>query len=232
VNLSIISPGCHLHAEGYAGLYTPDVQPWAVIHCISDVDPTKLTARTGRMASSTDLKKMVKDALCSDNYFGLSPAELANGTYKLPRMAHYHGPLDMDSIVKWLRETIGMTSYMVHAYFRPFLLCAFDTPLRARHQQFSLDHLLPGEVVAPRVDDTLADFPADRDWSPSHGPCGYSYQLTIESAPGTLANAPSAPTADHCVDPLASPSTQDDEMADPEVTPANVPTATSQSTAD
>jgi hypothetical protein len=232
MSLSIISPGCRLHAEGYAGLYTPDVQLWAVIHCISNVDPTKLMARTGRTASSTDLKKMVKDTLCSDNYFSISPAELTNGTYKLPRMAHYNGPLDMDTIVKWLRETIGMTSYMVHAYFRPFLLRAFDTPLRARHQPFLLGHFLPGKVVAPRVDDTLVDFPADRDWSPNHGPRGYSYQLTIESASETLANALLVPTADHCVDPPATPSTQDDEMVDPEVAPANAPTATSQSTAD
>jgi len=116
-SLSIISPGCHLHADGYMGLYTPDVQLWAVVHCFSDVNPIKLTARTGWTASSTNSRKMVKDALCSDNYFSITPAEFARGKYQLPRMAHYNGALDMGSIVKWLQDTIGMTSYMVHAHF-------------------------------------------------------------------------------------------------------------------
>ena len=136
-NLSTISPGCRLHADGYAGLYTPDVQLWAVIHAATDVDPTKLTNRTGRTSTAADLKKMFKDALCSDNYFGISPVELATGEYRLPRLAHYDGALDMDSIVGWLRDTIGMSPYMVHAHFRPFLRRSHEATPGERHQVFS-----------------------------------------------------------------------------------------------
>ena len=40
---------------------------------------------------AADLKKMFKDALCSDNYFRISPVELATGEYRLPCLAHYDG---------------------------------------------------------------------------------------------------------------------------------------------
>jgi len=226
-SLTVISPGCRLHADGYAGLYTPDVQLWAVIHCISDVDPAKLTARTGRTVSSADLKKMVKDALCSDNYFGITPAELANGEFRLPRLAHYDGALDMGSIVRWLRDSIGMSAYMVHSHFRPFLRRAFETTHGAHHQLFSPEHLLPGEVVAPRVNDTLSDFTADCDWSPSHGPRGHSFRLTIESASEAPTNVLAAPMADLAIEPPASPSTPDTEMTDSGASTANAPTVAS-----
>jgi len=86
--------------------------------------------------------------------------------------------------------------------------------------------------VAPRIDDTLVDFPADCDWSPSRGPHGYSYHPTIESTLEALANTLPALTADQSIDPPDTPSTQDANMADPEVAPANAPTATPRSTAD
>jgi hypothetical protein len=36
-----------LHTRGYAGLYTLDINPWAVILTATDVDSHKLSARTG-----------------------------------------------------------------------------------------------------------------------------------------------------------------------------------------
>jgi hypothetical protein len=36
-----------LHTGGYAGLYTPNINPWAVIHTATDVASHKLSARTG-----------------------------------------------------------------------------------------------------------------------------------------------------------------------------------------
>ena len=36
----IISPGCHLQTDGHAGLYTPDINLWAVIHTATDKDST------------------------------------------------------------------------------------------------------------------------------------------------------------------------------------------------
>lgn len=171
-DISIVSPGCRLHSEGYGGLYTPDIQIWAVIHAITDVDAGKLSSWTGRTVTTPDLQKMVKDALCSGNYFEITPAELASGKYQLPRPAHYDGALDMDTIVKWLRTTLGLTPYMVHAHFRPFLRRAFETTGGACHRVFSPNDLLPGERLAPGVDDRLVDFPIDRDWTPSRGPRG------------------------------------------------------------
>ena len=210
-DLSIISPGCRLHNEGYAGLYTPDIHLWAVIHTVTDVDADKLTARTGRTVTIADLKKMVKDALCSGNYFNITPTELANGKYKLPLLAHYDGALDMNAIVEWLRTTIGMTPYMVHAHFRPFLRRAFDVSKGACHKAFSPTSLLPDESLAPKPDDVLADFPVDREWNPDRGPRG-----RILPVPEPTANAPPGPL--------------DMEMVDPVVITANAPLVTPPST--
>ena len=102
VDLSIVSPGCGLHSEGYARLYTPDVELWAFIHAAADVDSAKLTAWTGHTVTTADLKKLIKDALCSDNYFAINPAELAKGTHRLPRLAHYDRVIDMNNVVQWL----------------------------------------------------------------------------------------------------------------------------------
>jgi len=124
--LSIISPGCHLDPNGYAGLYTPDVQLWVVIHAITNVNPMKLYTHCTSASKPIDLKKMVKDTICSDNYFAITLSELANGQYRLPHLAHYDGGPEMSDIVNWLHNTIGMTSFMVHAHFCPFLQQAFE----------------------------------------------------------------------------------------------------------
>ena len=128
--LSIISLGCCLDPNGYAGLYLPDVQLWAVIHAITDVNPVKLYTRRASTSKPINLKKMVKDAICSDNYFAITLSELANSQYRLPRLAHYDSGPEMSDIVDWLRNTIGMTSFMVHAHFRPFLQQAFENTAR------------------------------------------------------------------------------------------------------
>jgi hypothetical protein len=169
-DLSIISPGCRLHNDGYAGLYTLDVQLWATIHALTDINTSKLSTRTRCTVTITNFRKMVKDALCLGNYFEIAPTELAKGKYELPQVTHYDGPLDMNTIIEWLRTTIGMTPYMVHAHFRPFLHRAFETTEGARHQTFSPTNLLPREVLPPKVNDTLADFAAERKWTPNRGP--------------------------------------------------------------
>jgi len=99
------------------------------------------------------------------------------------------------------------------------------------HLPFSPDHL-PGEVVAPHVDDTRINITADCDWFPGHGPRGHSFRPTIESASDAPTNVPSAPMAAHTIEPPASPSTPDAEMADSEASTANAPTVASQSAAD
>ena len=188
-DLSIISAGGRLHNDGYEGLYTPDIHLWAVIHTVTDIDANKLTARTGRTVTITDLKKMVKDALCSGNFFDITSTELANGKYKLPLLAHYDGTLDMNAIVKWLRTTIDMTPYMVHPHSWPFLHRAFEVSEGACHKAFSPTNLLPHESLAPKPDDIPADFPADREWNPNRGRRGRILPVTESTAdalPGPL----------------------------------------------
>jgi len=172
-DVSIVSPGCRLRTGGYAGLYTPDVSLWAVIHTATDVDSNKLSTRTGRTTTAADLKRMFKDAICSGNFFEITPEELANGRYELPRLAHYDGPLEMNSIVEWLRKEIGMTPFMVHAHFRPFLRRSFESSPGDHHLEFSPDRFYPDECMAPDSNDSLPDFPEDRDWNPSRGPRGH-----------------------------------------------------------
>ena len=168
-DLSIISPGRHLHNDGYAGLYTLDIHLWAIIHTLTDVNADKLTACTGHTVTIANLKKMVKDTLCSGNCFDITPTELANGKYKLSLLAHYDRALDMNAVVEWLRTTTSMIPYMVHAHFRLFLRGAFEASEGARHKTFSPTNLLPDESLAPNADETLAEFPEDRDWTPSSG---------------------------------------------------------------
>ena len=76
-SVAIVSPGCHLDINGYAGLYTPDVQLWAVIHAATNVNSSKLMKNTGGMALAKDLKKMMKDVICSGNFFEITPAKFA-----------------------------------------------------------------------------------------------------------------------------------------------------------
>ena len=223
--MSIVSPGCRLHGSGYGGLFTPDVQLWAIIHTITDVDTIKLSGWSGRTVTTADLKKMVKDALCSGNYFDITADELAKGVYKLPRLAHYDGALDMDKVVSWLKTTVGMTPYMVHAHFRPFLRRVYDTPAGARLQPFEPGALLPGEAVPPEANEDLIDFPASRDWIPSRGP--RTPLIALTSAAGATANAlllaPSGDTADSAPASLASapPESEDADMVGPEEIAAN-----------
>jgi hypothetical protein len=200
-DLSIISPGCRLHKDGYAGLYIPDIQLWAVIQAITDVDSHKITRRSGRTVTTADLKKMVMDAICSPNYFEITPAELEHGEYRLPELAHFDKPATMDDVVHWLRHTIKMTPYMVHAYFRPFLRRAFGTSPETPRLTFAYSNLTIGEAVAPVHNEALADFPPDREWTPDRGPRGQFRPAsaktqnmgTPSSSRGTLANAPTGP---------------------------------------
>jgi hypothetical protein len=122
-SVSTVSTGVRFHRGGYSNLYIPDIKLWEVFHTITFTEPSK----TGRTVTTADLRNMAKDAICSGNYFDITPSDLANGTYKLPRIAHHSGAFDMDIIVKWLKNDIGMTPYMVHAHFRPFPRRSFDT---------------------------------------------------------------------------------------------------------
>jgi hypothetical protein len=239
--MSIVSPGCRLYDQGYAGLLTTDVQLWSIIHTITDVDPKKLTMASKRTVSTPELRKMVKDALCSGNYFGASPDELAEGQFILPRHAHYDGPLDMDNVIQFLKNTIRMTPYMVHCHFRPFLRRAFGTSPEYPRQKFSASNLFEGEVVAPLLNEELLDFPPG-GWTPnrgpvkrllpsterSHGAPGANSISTIVpvSSSGALANALPAPK-DVTLSPIPSDGTanpfssMDTEMIDHEAAPAN-----------
>jgi hypothetical protein len=143
LDLSIVSPRCRLHSDGYAGLYTPDVELWAFIHTAADVDSAKLTTWTGHTVTTADLKKIIKDALCSDNHFTITPAQLANGTYRLPRLAHYDRTVDMNSVVQWLQDH-GMTPFMVHAHFRPFLRRVYDASAGGAHRVYQPRRAPPG----------------------------------------------------------------------------------------
>ena len=219
-DLSITSPGCRLHANGYAGLYTPDIELWAVIHASTNVSSKRLTARAGRTTTTVDLKKMFKDAICSSNFFEIEPSELATGQYQLPRLAHYNGPVDMSSIADWLRNTIGMTPYMVHAHFRPFLRRAHDATRTPgdHHHEFSPDHLQPDESLVPPSDDSLVDFPEGRVWTPNRGPRGRFTIPHHQSTDEPLANAPSGPPVDSTT-VITTP--EDTDMADSGVAHAN-----------
>ena len=227
--LSIVPLGCQLHSAGYGGLYTPDIHIWAFIHAAADVDTAKLTAWTKRTTTNADLRKLLKDALCSSNYFEIKPSEASRGTYQLPHLTHYTGPVDMDSVVKWLQDQ-GVTPYMVHAYFRPYLHRVYNTPRGGTHQVFAPDSLLPGEAVAPPAHEALINFPSDRAWTPSRGPRN-SFYPPVPTV-GATANAPSAPPDSSVGSPhLASASLtpEDSDMLDSEATPANASTAASDS---
>ena len=203
-SVAIVSPGCRLDINGYAGLYTPDVQLWAVIHAATNVDSSKLTKNTGGTASAKDLKKMMKDVICSGNFFEITPAEFARGGYVLPRLAHYDGPLNLTSIGVWLRDRIGMSAYMVHAYFQPYLRRAHDAPIGNRYSVFSLTQLYPNEAVTPTKDDSLPDFPADRNWTPNRSPKGCLTYLSSLSVTGATATASPALSTSHNKLPLFS----------------------------
>lgn len=203
-SVAIASPGCRLDENGYAGLYTPDVQLWAVLHTAANVDSSKLTERTGSTATAKDLKKMLKDVICSGNFFELNPAEFEHARaefeqakFLLPRLAHYDGPLDPLRIGVWLRDTIGLSGYMVHAYFRPYLRRAHDAPIGERYSMFSPNHTYPGEGVAPTVDDSLPDFPEGCDWTPNRGPKGRLTYLSSSTVTGATASASPAPSTSH-----------------------------------
>jgi hypothetical protein len=229
-DLSIVSPGCRLHADGYAGLYTPDVQLWAVIHAATDVDPLKISNKTGRTVTSADLKKMVKDSLCSGNYFEITPAELASGEYRLPRLAHYDRALDMDSIVDWLRNAIGMTPFMVHSHFRPFLLRSHEATPEERHQIFSPNMLHPSEALAPNADESLNDYVEDCEWTPKRGPRGRFTPRSVVPTSNVTASA-STTSAVSTSPASASVPPEDTEMADSGVTTASAPPVAPQSVA-
>ena len=69
-----------------------------MIHAATNVDSAKLTAKTGRTATSADLKKMLKDVICSDNH--VKHTERGGG-YGLPCLARYDGPLDPICLARW-----------------------------------------------------------------------------------------------------------------------------------
>ena len=130
---------------------TFNIQLWAVIHAATDVYSAKPTP---------------KDVIYSDNYFNnIEPSD----SYILPRIAHYDGPLDPNSIAAWLRDRLGITPYVARAHFRPFLCRARETSPGEHHQEFSTDQLYLDEAVAPATNDSPEDYPEDGDWSPSRG---------------------------------------------------------------
>src|SRR5258706_12553429 len=156
-----------------------------MIHAATDVDTAKLTAATRRPITSADLKKMLKDVICSDNHFPMT--ETDDGRFLIPRLAHYNCPLEPIRIAVWLRDIIGMTPFMARAYFRPFLRRAFEASPDDHHREFSADHLYPSESVAPPPNDSLADYPEDHAWTPNRGPRGPSFRSPETSATDAIA---------------------------------------------
>src|SRR5258706_4170626 len=129
---------------------------------------------------------MFKDTICSSNFFELVPAELAQGKYKLPCLAHYDGPLDMNVIVEWLCDSIGMTLFMVHTHFHPFLCCTFESSPDEHHLEFSNACLFANKAVAPPPNDSLVDFPKSCKWTPNCGPQGCLCQPNVSGAPASV----------------------------------------------
>jgi len=165
-----------------------------MIHAATDVDTAKLTAATRRTITSADLKKMLKDVICSDNHFPMTEPD--DGRFLLPRLAHYDSPLEPIHIAVWLRDIIGMTPFMAHAYFRPFLHQAFEASPDDHHQEFSANHLYPSESVAPPPNNSLADYLEDHDWTPNRGPCGCFFPSPETSTTDAITNTPLAPAED------------------------------------
>ena len=226
-DLSVVSPGCRLHSKGYGGLYTPDVRLWAVIHAASDVDTLRLSTLTNRTVTTADLRDTFREVIFSGTYFNATPDELACGVYKLPRLAHYDGPLNADRIAQWLKG-IGMTPYMVHAHFRPFFLRVSQSPAKARHQKYSPDVLLPGEALAPPVNEALSDFPTSCEWTPDRGP-----RKSFSAAePATdAAHAPVGGSISPATSISAPPTPEDIDMIDSTIAPASASTTDTQSAA-
>ena len=122
----------------------------------------------------------------------------------LPWLTHYNRPLDPTSIGMWLRDRIRMSAYMVHAYFQPYLRCVHNTPIGDCYSVFSPTQLYPNEAVTPTKDDSLPDFPADRDWTPNRSPKGHLMYLSSSSVMGATATASLAPLTSHNKLPLFS----------------------------
>ena len=202
----------------------------AVGHTTTDIIAARLTILTGCMVTTADLKGMIREALCSGNYFDITPEELANGVYKLPRLAHYDGALDMEKVVNWLKNTIGVTPYMAHAHFRPFLRRSFETSAGARHRVFSPVDLFPGECLPPPSNEALIDFPSSREWTPSRGP--RTPLLVTGSATDATADALLAPLGDSASSAasVSGHAPEDTEMVGLEVTTADAPLVTPPST--
>ena len=97
-----------------------------------------------------------------------------------------------------------MSTYMVHAYFQPYLLRAHNAPIGDHYSVFSPTQLYPNEAVTPTKDDSLPDFPADHDWMPNRGPKGRLTYLSSSSVTGATATASPAPSTSHNKLPLFS----------------------------
>ena len=97
-----------------------------------------------------------------------------------------------------------MSTYMVHAYFRPYLHRTHNAPIGNRYSVFSLTQLYPNEAVTPTKDDSLPDFPADRDWMPNRSPKGRLTYLSSLSVTGATTTASLALSTSHNKLPLFS----------------------------
>src|SRR5258706_12170401 len=172
---------------------------------------------------------MFKDAICSSNFFELAPAELAQGKYELPCLAHYDRPLDMNAIVEWLHDSIGMTPFMVHTHFRPFLRRTFESSPDEHHLEFSNTRLVANEAAAPPPNDSLADFPDNCELTPNLGPQGH---LCRPNVSGALAGVPSDLSGDSVSSALPSSVSSPDDtvMIDSGGTVANASLVAPQST--
>lgn len=68
----------------------------------------------------------------------------------------------MNLIIKWLRDTTGVTPFMARAHFRPFLPRLSDTSPSEHYIEFSPDRFYHSEYVAPGTNNSHTGFPGDR----------------------------------------------------------------------
>jgi hypothetical protein len=240
----IVPPGCCLWERGYAGFYTPDLEIWAIIHAIRDVNKDKLSQATGCPITIAKLQKMVKDIICSDNYFPCTPniIDTTSEAYQIPILAHYDGVLSAHSVAEWLQNKVQLSLYMVHTHVCLYLHQAFEAesaPEQA-HKILSIHDLSPDKRLAPAQDDHLSDFPKDHDWTPNHGPCRHLLPIASLGTGGngntaipslspsmstmdTTTNTLSVPPGDMANGALSNPISSPEEvnMLGSGVTPAN-----------
>ena len=137
-------------------------------------------------------------------------------TLKLPRLVNCNATF---STAQWRsvsprRPTIRCPTLMVSYLGRPYHHQSFSAT--ARHQMFYPDGLLPGEALAPPVNEALLDFPTSCEWTPDRGP-RKSFSAAKPATDAT--HAPLGGLTSPAMSILAPLTAKDTNMVDSKVTP-------------